>query len=241
MSRTEGDMPRTEGGVTEQAPAGEPEATSPQMPPQRTVVRPPFGESEARARIEEVRRRYGGLDAAAGLVGMLAAMGTLVVASGIAAAVSGTIAFRYESVNGTQQVATAALVAGGIALFVSFFVGGWAAGRMARYSGALNGFMTGVWFIVLGGALAALGALVGPEYNPFHSINPSQVRMPDWFSGVGAQTSLILTSVAAVVLVLLAGLLGGAFGQRMHRRADAVLVHPSDEATYRPSAPRRTA
>ena len=41
---------------------------------------------------------------------------------------------------------------------------------MARYNGALNGFMVAVWFIVLGVVLAAVGAIAGNTYNLFDDL-----------------------------------------------------------------------
>ena len=62
-----------------------------------------------------------------------------------------------------------------VGLFVAFLVGGWAAGRMARYDGGLNGAMTAFWMVLLIVIFAALGAWIGEEYNVF-----AQMNLPDW-------------------------------------------------------------
>src|SRR3712207_2583876 len=107
--------------------------------------------------IAEARRRFGGLDIPSSLVGMLAALAALLLLSGIASAAIGTIAFNAGVRDNQEELSIGALIAAGVVVFLSFLIGGWAAGRMARYSGALNGAMVAVWFLVLMALLAGAG------------------------------------------------------------------------------------
>jgi hypothetical protein len=109
-----------------------------------------------------------------------------------------------------------------VVVFVSFLVGGFAAGRMARYSGGLNGLGAGLWLILLVAVFAALGAWVGTEYNAFN-----QLELPNWFSQIDVDELTPMAVVAAAVMVaatLAGGYLGGRIGETYHTRVDAALI-----------------
>src|SRR5215210_5937584 len=120
---------------------------------------------ERRDGVDAARERFGGLDLPASLAGMLVALATLVLLAGLASAAIGTIAFQTGVEGNEQELSLGALITAGAVIFLAFLLGGWAAGRMARYNGALNGFMVAVWFIVLGVVLAVAGAIAGDTYN----------------------------------------------------------------------------
>src|ERR1700686_4139360 len=124
------------------------------------------GVDNMRARVETKRDRkalardagMGQLSAVSILAGTLAAYGAvavlLAIAGGIAAAVnSGT---DFSNVAWTQlKAGTGVIVA--VVLLVSYFFGGYVSGRMARRSGARNGFAV----FALGVAMAlVVGVLV---------------------------------------------------------------------------------
>jgi hypothetical protein len=90
---------------------------------------------------------------------------------------------------------------------------------MARYDGARNGLLTAVWFLVLGGALAALGATAGSRYNVLRGAD-----VPAWFDRDVVSTAGIVYAALALVVVLGAAILGGIVGARWHRRADDALL-----------------
>jgi len=161
------------------------------------------------------RRRFGGFDLPAALAGMLAALGTTVLLAGIAGA-AGSVG--YERGANAEELSTGGLITGLVILLAAFFVGGWVAGRMARYDGVLNGMSTAVLFVLLAGGISAAGAWLDDRYDFFEDVN-----LPQWFSGAGEETA-IGSAVLGIVVMLLAAALGGAVGARYHRRADAVIV-----------------
>ena len=63
-----------------------------------------------------------------------------------------------------EDLSISSLVGGVAVLFVAYVIGGWAAGRIARYDGARNGFAAGIWTLVFAAILAGLGAWIGSEY-----------------------------------------------------------------------------
>jgi uncharacterized membrane protein len=175
-----------------------------------------------------VRERYGKADLVASVLGMFAAIGTLVFLTALFTAGAANVEPQINLLNqdGTlSEVETVGAIAAGLVLFVSFLVGGIAAGRMSRYDGGMNGMGTALWFLLLVAVFAALGAWVGEEYNAF-----AVADLPNWAAQVDVEeitTAAIIASAVAVVVTLLGGYLGGRIGDSYNRKVDAALV---DEA-----------
>jgi uncharacterized membrane protein len=185
--------------------------------------------TETRADIEPeasiVRERYGKADLVASILGMFAAVGTLVFLGALFAAGTATIELQTNLLNqdGTlDEVETVGAIAAMVVLFVSFLVGGIAAGRMSRYDGGMNGMGTALWFLLLVTIFAALGAWVGQEYNAF-----ALADLPNWVSQVDVEnvtTTAIVMSIVSVVVILLGGYLGGRIGDSYNRKVDEALL-----------------
>ena len=183
-------------------------------------------EQEARRRrgrgdvgIRAARDRFGGLDIPATLVGMLTALAFLILFGGLVSAAVGAIGYQMGVEGNEDELSLGGLLGGLVALFLAYLLGGWTAGRIARYDGPRNGLMTGVWTLLLAAILAALGALLGDEYNVL-----AEVDLPNWFSRDALATGAIISGLIAIATMLLAGLLGGAWGERYHRRADEAIA-----------------
>jgi hypothetical protein len=165
--------------------------------------------------LAEARHRFGGLDLPAALAGMVAALGTAVLLAGLAGA-AGSVG--YDRGTGTDTLSNAAIVAGMVVLFLSFLVGGWVAGRMARYDGPANGVLSAVLFIALAVGLTALGNWLDDKYNFLGNVN-----LPNWFTGPSTSTRVV-SAVIGILVVLLASMIGGAIGSRYHHRADRLIA-----------------
>lgn len=176
------------------------------------------GRSRADVGVHDARRRFGGIDFPASLVGMLAALALMLLLGGLVGAVIGGIGYQM-GLEGDRDLSIAGLIAGVFVLFLSFFVGGWAAGRMARYDGAKNGFMTALWTLLVAGALAGLGAWLGAEYNVF-----DRLALPRWFSSDGLAPAALVTGLLSLLAMFAGAILGGVRGEHYHRRADAVIA-----------------
>lgn len=175
--------------------------------------------------LSSVYERYGKADFLASLVGMFAGLGTLVFLSALIAAGAGGIDYQLNIINdeGVLNEASAiGLTMAAVVVFVSFIVGGFAAGRMARYNGGMNGLGSGLWLILLVAIFAALGAWVGTEYNAFN-----QVDLPNWFAQIDVDDLTAFAVVASAVLVLATlagGYIGGRLGETYHTKVDAAVV-----------------
>lgn len=202
-----------------------------QQSPDQTFWERPNGN---RAGVAEAHRRFGGLDLPATLAGMVAALGTLVVLSGIAAG-AGTIGYQ-SGLDDTDDLSLGGFIAGLVVLFLAFLVGGWVAGRMARYDGGRNGLVAALWFVLLVAGLAALGAWAGDRYDEEFT----DLDLPRWFEDNARTTTAVITGLVAVVVALLAGFLGGTLGGRYHRKADEVIVGAGGAGGVAVEGPRAT-
>ena len=61
-----------------------------------------------------------------------------------------------------------------VILFVSYYAGGYVAGRMARFNGAKQGFMVWVWALIAAVVVAILGVVAGQQYNILAQLNASR-------------------------------------------------------------------
>ena len=177
----------------------------------------------ARARgdvgVRAARERFGGIDLPATLVGMLTGLALLVLLGGLIGAAVGVVGYQRGLEDAVEELSLASLVGGIATLFVAFLVGGWAAARIARYDGARNGLMTGVWTLVLAAVLSGLAAWLGDKYDVLRNVD-----LPQWFSRDALTTEGIVSAAIAILAMLLGGLLGGLWGERFHRRADATIA-----------------
>lgn len=176
-------------------------------------------------KISSVYERYGKPDLLASIVGMFAGLGTLVFLGALIAAGAGGIDYQLNILSeegALDEASVVGLIVAAIVVFAAFVVGGFAAGRMARYKGGMNGLGAGLWLILLVAVFAALGAWVGTEYNAFN-----QLDLPNWFAQVDVDDLTAMAAIASAVLVLatlVGGYLGGRLGETYHVRVDAALI-----------------
>jgi hypothetical protein len=192
---------------------------------EEVVVDTSRADVDERAGVHAARDRFGGLDIPASFAGMLVALASLLLLAGLASAAIGAIAFQTGLEGHEEELSIGALITAGVVIFLAFLFGGWAAGRMARYNGVLNGFMVAVWFVILSVLLAVLGAAAGDVYNLFGDLRVAEASLPNWFSGDDVTTGAKISSIAFVVVMVAGAILGGLWGTRMHRRADSTIAN----------------
>lgn len=175
--------------------------------------------------MSSIKERFGGADVVAGILGMFAALGALVFLGSLLAAGNAGIEYQLNQIDvdgNLQEVEVIGAIVAILVVLVSFFVGGWAAGRMARYDGGINGAGVALWFILLVAIFGALGVWFGQEYNAFAALD-----LPNWFGQIGADDvtlKAIVGALAGIVAALLGGFIGGQLGEQYHRDIDAALT-----------------
>jgi MFS family permease len=171
------------------------------------------------AGIVAARERFGGIDIPASLVGMLTALSTTLILAGLVGAAFGAVGYQTGLESDAEDLSLASMIGGVAVLFVAYLIGGWAAGRIARYDGARNGFATGIWTLVLAAILAGLGAWIDSEYDVFRNVD-----LPQWWSTDALTTAALISGIAAIAAMFAGGIIGGLWGERYHRRADKTIV-----------------
>ncbi|MEX2424991.1 MAG: hypothetical protein WD990_13530 [Acidimicrobiia bacterium] len=184
-----------------------------------------------------VRERFGGIDTPAALGGLFALIGALAFLSAIIAAGAGALAFQMNAIDiegNVQEIEIAGMLLAAAIVFISALVGGWVAGRMARFDGVMNGIGAALWLLLLVAVFAALGAWVGEEYNAFQ-----RVGLPDWFAQLDVDeltTNVIIASIVGIVALIGGAALGGAIGEAYNRKVTAALT--DDRTVARTDSPR---
>ncbi|MEX2274558.1 MAG: YrzE family protein [Actinomycetota bacterium] len=189
----------------------------------RPVTERPSARDERVVRLE-ARSRFGGISFGGSLAGMLTALAATLVLGGLVGAAIGGIAYETGVEDAAGNELTIGSVIAGIAvLFLAFAIGGWVAGRIARYDGLRNGAMVAVWFLALGAILTALGAWAAAEYNVL-----VQADLPNWFdrwfTTDQVTAGAVISGIVAIVVAFIGGMLGALWGERYHRKADRYLV-----------------
>ncbi|MFF2486941.1 YrzE family protein [Microbacterium sp. NPDC058062] len=174
------------------------------------------------------RERFGGIKFGSAFFGWLTALGALVALTAVVAAIGAATGLTSpQAVDDAAEAATSniggATVIGAIAiavvLFIAYFAGGYVAGRMARFSGAKQGFAVWLWAILIAIVVAVITLIAGGRWDILANVDIFP-RIP-----VTADTATltgILTAIGAAVITLVAAVLGGMAGMSYHRRVDRV-------------------
>ena len=172
---------------------------------------------------EAARERFGGTNAGAAFFGWLIAVGVTVLLTGIIGAIvagvsSTTTITQSDAEREAGSIGVAAAIVLLVVLMISYYAGGYVAGRMSRFDGTKQG--VGVWVIGLIVTVVALvlGAVFGSQYNVLDRVDLP--RLP--ISTDQVTTGGILTAVVVLAATLIAAMAGGAVGHRYHNRVDRV-------------------
>jgi len=174
------------------------------------------------------RERFGGMKFGSAFFGWLTAFGTIVLLTAIVGAVG--VAMGLETGTTVDEAAGAAadsiesvglfgVIAIAVALFLAYLAGGYVAGRMARFSGALQGLAVWLWGVLIAIVVAVVSLLAGNQWDVLSTLD-SFPRIP--LTPEALTTSGIVTAIVAAVITLGGAVLGGLAGMRYHRAVDRV-------------------
>ena len=155
--------------------------------------------------------------------GWLTATGMVVVLLALIAVIGAL--FGVQNLLGLQQGAQAVGIGGAIALLVvlliSYYCGGYVAGRMARFSGLKQGLAVWLWALIIAVLLGIAGAIAGSQAGVANQLSsvPHIPLSPSTLTVAG-----IVSALAVAIVTLGGALLGGLAGMRYHRKVDRVGV-----------------
>jgi amino acid transporter len=167
------------------------------------------------------RDEYGGFNFGAAFFGWLVAVGMAVLLTALLSAAGAAIGLTNLTEGEAKSNAETIGIVGGILLIVvlalSYYAGGYVAGRMSRFDGGRQGL--GVWIVglLVTIALAVLGAIAGSEWNLFSQVNLPRIPIDEGSIATGAAITLVLILIGT----LAAAIVGGKAGERYHRKVDA--------------------
>ena len=175
-------------------------------------------------REDRLRDMYGGVDWLASFLGFVFTVVLAAVFSAIAGLVLVPFGFPPE-LSGGQLGASVLTGLGvlGVLIFLTYFFGGYVAGRLARFDGGRNGAMVLVWTFIVA-LILALVAVVFSGFLPAGIADGVANLVRGTASTVGnlanAGVAGIVVGVAALLLALLGGFFGGRLGSRYHTEID---------------------
>jgi hypothetical protein len=178
--------------------------------------------------VEREKERFGGMRFWSAFFGWLAATGTAVILTALVAAAGAAVGVatngspsKAANVAGADAntVGVIGIIALIVVLFVSYFCGGYVAGRMARFDGLKQGFAVWLWAVIVAVIVAIVTAIAGAQYNILGNLN-SFPRIP--LDEGNLTVAGIITVIAVAIVSLIGALLGGLAGMRYHRKVDRV-------------------
>lgn len=164
------------------------------------------------------------------LAGTLVAFGAITLLAAAAGAVGSEMGLTTDGISNEEwrQAGIGATVAGALVLFVSFFFGGYTAGRMGRRAGTTHGLGVFALAVLLLGIVAALAAWLGDPDAVQDTLTDNGVPTDaDTWSDIG-----IGAAIAAGVAMLLGAVLGGMKGDRWHTRLTRAAVDRHDHVDH---------
>ena len=165
------------------------------------------------------RDRFGGIRWGSAFFGLLSAIGLAALLLGIVAAAG--VATGVSEINDVTKGNADTIGLGGAILVLailalSWYCGGYVAGRMARFDGVRQGVGVWLWTIVIGAALAVAAVIGGNQYDVLHQLNLPNVAV----GNESLTTAGLITLAAALVVTLVFAVVGGKAGDLFHRRVD---------------------
>lgn len=184
------------------------------------------------------KEQFGGVKIGSAFFGWLAATGmavlltALVAAAGTAVglATNTNIADAANQASGNQSVGLAGIITLLVILFLSYYCGGYVAGRMARFNGARQGLMVWIWALIAAVLVAILAMTAGQKFDVLANLN-SFPRIP--VNEGDLTTTSIIAAVVVAVVALIGAMLGGLAGMRFHRKVDRAGFTPVETVEER--------
>lgn len=182
------------------------------------------------------KEQFGGIKPGSAFFGWLTATGMAVLLTALVAAAGTAVGLANNAdvgdavseVANNGTIGLVGIIVLLVILLVSYYCGGYVAGRMARFNGAKQGLMVWIWALIAAIVMAVLGIVAGQRFNVLASLN-SFPRIP--INEGELTTTSIIAAVVVAAVALLGAVLGGLAGMRFHRKVDRAGFTP--ESDYR--------
>lgn len=174
------------------------------------------------ADVEQVRReQWGGMNIGAGFFGWLVAVGMAVLLSSTISAIAAAVGdandvTQSELERESGEISVTAAIVLLVVLLISFYAGGYVAGRMSRFDGTRQGWAVWLISLIVIAIAAIIGAVYGSEYDILNRVDIPDVPIPTEDLSLGGA----VTIGAAAFATLLAALAGGRAGTYYHHKVD---------------------
>lgn len=217
--------------MTTQAPYAEREyAPTPEDDDARQHSDPNLASRETA--IAREKEAFGGVKVGSAFFGWLAATGMAVLLTALVAAAGTAVGLATNpDVNAAigqaasnETVGLVGIITLLVILFVSYYSGGYVAGRMARFNGAKQGMMVWIWALIAAIIIAVLGMIAGERFNILAQLN-SFPRIP--VNEGQLTTTSIIAAVVVAAVALVGAVVGGMAGMRFHRKVDRAGFTPT--------------
>lgn len=182
---------------------------------------------DRKSTVAREKEAYGGVKVGSAFFGWLTATGMAVILTALVAAAGAGVglvssASEVADAAGSQGISAEEIGWAGVILvlvvvFVSYYSGGYVAGRMARFNGLRQGIAVFGWAVVAAIVVAVLGAIGGAQFDVLDQLNAFP-RIPGSLSDISIAAAVALIGVIAASLV--GAMLGGLAGMRFHRKVD---------------------
>jgi len=184
------------------------------------------------------KMEYGGFNWSAAFFGWLVAAAVGVLLTALLTAIGGVFVVTTGASNVTANLKSISVTSGIlflIALAISYFAGGYVAGRMSRFDGGRQGFGVWVMALITTLVLSLAGAVLGSSFNLLQRLNLPHVTFNQGAFTVGG----LITLFVALAVTLIAAVVGAKIGERYHRRVDKAEALDTDEHTVNQPGSRR--
>jgi hypothetical protein len=180
---------------------------------------------DAQERENRLRDMYGGVDWLASFLGFIFAVVAGALFALIASLVLAPLGFTLNLGEGSIGAAViTGLVLVGILVFLTYFFGGYVAGRLARFDGGRNGAMLLLWSFLAVALLALAGGILSGFLPADLSEGIRNFIQNNVLSTIGGLAGLgivgIIVVVGGLLVALLGSFLGGRLGSRYHSEID---------------------
>jgi hypothetical protein len=180
---------------------------------------------DAEERENRLRDMYGGVDWLASFLGFIFAVVAGALFALIASLVLAPLGFTLNLGEGSIGAAViTGLVLVGILVFLTYFFGGYVAGRLARFDGGRNGAMLLLWSFLAVALLALAGGILSGFLPADLSEGIRNFIQNNVLSTIGGLAGLgivgIIVVVGGLLVALLGSFLGGRLGSRYHSEID---------------------